>query len=227
MKLVPFDFAERQSEYSDPTHPLYPIAKTGGLVFLITPNINETTVVNYTSTSMVYTNEEFNTYQNTSSRVITLSDVKFPCDTWDNSRYALAALHFFRSYSYMDYGQTPATGRPPSPMWLSGLGDYLFKKTPCLYHGYDFSINNMEQDLVGIPNPSEFDNYVKANTIKPTDNLKTDINTLRGIADKDTNWLPIIMTFGSIQLKVQHTPNFWKKQFSLSGFRKGKLLNDF
>lgn len=211
--------------YSDSTHPLNPIQQTKGLVFIIPPNVSETAAVNYTSAgSFVNTNEDINVYQNTSNRTITLSNIRFPCDTQENARYAMAALHFFRSYTLMNYG-AGETGRAPSPMWFSGYGDYVWNKTPCLYMGYDFSIDNNEHDLVGITDPADFVQAVAR--VNQSSNLNTDIESFRSSQGVATNYLPTILSFGNVTLKVQHTPNYWKRDFSLAKYKKGELLSDW
>lgn len=223
IRLTPFDMED--ASYSASSHPLYPIRQTNGLVFIIPPNVSETTTVNYSSAgSFVNTNEDINVYQNTSNRTITLSNIKFPCDTKENARYAMAALHFFRSYTLMSYG-AGETGRPPSPMWFSGYGNYVWSQVPCLYMGYDFNIDNSEFDLVSITNPEDFSDAVAQ--INRSSNLNTDIDAFRADQGDDDNYLPTVLTFGSVTLKVQHTPNYWKREFSLEKFKKGELLNEW
>jgi hypothetical protein len=46
----------------------------------------------------------------------------------------LAAIHFFRVYSLMDFGRGK-TGRPPSPMWFSAYGGLAFDRVPVLLSG--------------------------------------------------------------------------------------------
>lgn len=221
IRLKPFDMDGTW----DSKHPLGPIQSTGGLVFIIPPVVSENATVNYTSAgTFVNTNEDINVYQNTSNRTITLSNIRFPCDTLENTRYAMAALHFFRSYTLMNYG-AGETGRPPSPMWFSGYGNYMWNAVPCLYQGYDFSIDNNDVDLVNISDPEDFQAAVS--NINNTNNLNADIESFRSNQGSSANWMPSILSFGGITLKVQHTPNYWKNDFSLDKFKKGQLLDEW
>jgi len=200
-KLTPFDFGLLSSELSDETHPLNPIYRTGGLIFPITPNITETGAVNYDSVEIPHTNEAFNVYRGTDNRQINIGNVIFPCDTKENARYALAAIHFMRSYSLMDFG-TAKTGRPPSPMHFSAFGKYMFHKVPVLFKGFNMNLSDQDIDMVAVENPG----------------------------GGDYSWLPAKLNLGDISLIVQHSPNYWRglgeSDFSLSDFRNGNLIRN-
>jgi hypothetical protein len=198
-KLVPFDFDELAGELADESHPLHPIYNTGGLLLPITPNITESTNINYDSVEIPHTNEAFNVYRGTSNREISLGNVIFPCDTSENARYGLAAIHFFRTYSLMDFGVS-RSGRPPSPMFFSAFGKYMFDSVPVLLKGYSMNLSDMEIDQIPATNPD----------------------------GDDFSWLPVKLNIGDLQLTVQHSPNYWRGVdggFSLQDFRNGSLVN--
>lgn len=151
VKLVPFDMAGMSSG------PLQPIAATGGLVFPYTPTVDESVAINYEkSGDLTHTNEQFHVFKNRGNREITLGNCLFTADNEENARYALAAIHFFRSYSMMDYGQGK-TARPPSPMWFSAFGPMGFQRLPVLLTGWSIQWDGNTNDLVSIgavaPNP--------------------------------------------------------------------------
>lgn len=202
-KLRPFDFTTIiASEGDDPNHPLAPIFATDGLVFPITPNVTETVAINYDSQEIPHTNEAFNVYRGTDNRNINLGNVIFPCDNNENARYALAAIHFFRTYSLMDFGTT-RTGRPPSPMHFSAFGKYSFDEVPVLMKGFSITHSDMDIDLMKVTNPGD---------------------------EEDLTWLPAKLAIGDISLVVQHSPNYWRgigqEKFSLTEFRNGDLIRN-
>jgi hypothetical protein len=226
LRLKPFDFDARKSEYSQQGHPFQPLVETDGLVFWVTPSISENQAVNHSNISLTHNNDEYWVYQSTGGRMINLTEIVFPCDTYEHARYAYAALRFFQSYTLMDYGKGQS-GRPPAPMWLWGLG--LWNKVPVLYQGYDFSINNQEVDLVGFATPDQFATFVAkggSNDPSSSDNLNDAINAARNGGGEPNLFLPIKLNFGSVALKVQHTPKEWKTEFNLKDFKNGKLLKN-
>lgn len=200
-KLEPFDFRHLRNEFEDNEHPLHPIFQTNGLVFPITPNITETGTINYDSVEIPHTNEAFNVYRGTSNREITLGNLILPCDTEENAKYGLAAIHFLRTYSMMDFGRG-GTGRPPSPMFFSAFGNSMFDEVPVLLKGFSLNLSDMEIDQIPVPNAN----------------------------GNDYSWLPVKLNLGDLQLTVQHSPNYWRGQnaegdWSLREFRDGTLIN--
>jgi hypothetical protein len=240
-RLRPFDFSMIAGELSKKTHPLYPIFLTGGLVFPYTPDITEQIQVNYDPVEVVHTNEAFHSYKSTANRRITLSNVVFTCDTFENASYALAALHFFRSYSMMDFGRG-RTGRPPSPMWFSAYGSYAYKDVPVLFTATGFKFPT-DVDLVGVPEPGTTqyaegrlgvaDPGLRNNRVRDILGAGEIGNILSGAISRPGSqgggaggsytWLPAKFELDSVQLIVQHTPKHWRK-FNLDDYRSGRML---
>ena len=197
-------------------HALFPIFETNGLIFPYNPVISEGINVNYDSVDVTHSNESYFVYKNTSNVRINISNAVWTCDTFDNAVYALAALHFFRSYSLMDFGRkatqdyTPS-GRPPAPMWFDAYGNYAFHRVPVLLEKADWTFPN-DIDYVGIP---EFDT---------TEFLERRLATRRDSSGRYT-WLPIKFEISSISLIVQHSPSYWLN-FSLEDYRSGKMLRN-
>ncbi|KPL07306.1 hypothetical protein AMJ86_04790, partial [bacterium SM23_57] len=131
------------------THALAPIFATNGLVFPYNPTISEGISVKYDALELTHTNESYHVYRGTDNVRINIGDAKWTCDTFDNAVYALSALHFFRTYSHMDFG-AGRSGRPPSPMWFSAYGNYAFHRVPVLMEKADWSFP-ADVDYVGIP----------------------------------------------------------------------------
>jgi len=237
-RLKPFDFDTVKQEFSN-EHALAPLEATDGLVFPFLPSISETHSVNYDSSGLVHTNEQYNTYRDTSNVEISLSNCIFTCDTIENARYALAAIMFFRSYTKMDYGVTrsdrgqsyaPATGRPPCPMWFSALGKYGYSDLPVILNGCSIPMADSEVDLVPVPNPGAVDyNAAIDSAVSQSNNLSTQKEYIRrAFSNLDFNedtvtYLPMKFTIDSISLTVQHTPQYWKS-FSLSEYRSGDMI---
>lgn len=234
-RLVPFDF------YNSPSSggPLAPIYATGGLIFQYTPTITEAIQVNYsTSGDLPHTNEQYNVFKNRANRTIDLGNVVFTADTYANAKYALAAIHFFRTYSMMDFGKN-GTGRPPSPMWFSALGEFMYDRVPVLLSGASFNFDGTSHDLVQLAkNTSSVKSNVLeepgaaragdlANQFLPTGELP-DIRQVRDVGEDigGTNaWIPAKVEISNVRLTVQHSPKYWKEEFSLEDFKSGSLIN--
>ena len=191
-------------------HALEPIFATNGLVFPYNPSISESISVKYDAVELTHTNESFHAYRGTDNTRISISDATWTCDTFDNAIYALSALHFFRTYSHMDFG-AGRTGRPPSPMWFSAYGNYAFHRVPVLMEKADWSFPS-DVDYVGIP---EFGTPEYRNRVLLHE--RTDSNQY--------TWLPVIFTVSSISLVVQHSPSFWTN-WNLDMYRSGQLLRN-
>jgi hypothetical protein len=189
-------------------HALAPIFATSGLVFPYNPTISESISVKYDAVELTHTNESFHAYRGTENVRINIGDAQWTCDTFDNAIYALSALHFFRTYSHMDFG-AGRTGRPPSPMWFSAYGNYAFHRVPVLMEKADWTFP-ADVDYVGIP---EFG----------TPEYKARI--LKYERDKNTQytWLPMVFKVSSISMVVQHSPSFWTN-WNLDMYRSGELL---
>lgn len=207
-QLTPFQYPNAQGAAST-SHPLSPVIQTGGVIFPYNPTISEGISVKYDSIDLTHTNESYNAYKSTDNVRISISDAVWTADTFANAVYMLSVIHFFRSYSLMDFGRFK-TGRPPSPMWFSAYGNYAFNRVPCLMEKADWSFPN-DVDFVGVPEPGtpEFSSGTLA--------------TNRNAAGRYT-WLPVKFTISSISLIVQHAPAYWTN-FSLDDYWSGAMLS--
>lgn len=189
-------------------HPLAPIVETNGLVFPYSPVITENISVKYDAVELTHTNEAFHVYRGTDNVRINISNAIWTCDTFDNAVYAMSALHFFRTYSQMDFGRN-RTGRPPAPMWFSAFGNYAFHRVPVLLEKADWTFPN-DIDYVGIP---EFGS---------TEYRARELQLERNSTGKYT-WMPMKFEIAGISLIVQHSPRFWTN-WSLADYRSGAML---
>ena len=199
------------SRDTDRTSALWPISMTNGLVFPYNPTISENVQVNYEAAEITHSNESYHFYKNTSNVRISLSNCMWTCDTFDNAIYAMAVLHFLRSYSNMDFGRS-GTGRPPSPMWFSAYGNYAFNRVPVFMEKADWTFPN-DIDYVGIPEPGSPE-YISRTML-----------TSRNPSSGSYTWLPMKFEVSSISLIVQHTPNYWLN-WSLQDYRDGTMLKN-
>ena len=192
---------------------LLPILSTNGLVFPYNPTISEGVDIIYDAVELTHANESFHVYRNTKNPRITLQNSVWTCDTFDNAVYAMSALHFFRTYSQMDFGKNQS-GRPPSPMWFSAYGNYAFHRVPVLMEKASWSFPN-DVDYVGIPEfgSEEF----TASRLKFS-------KEGTGLSNAYT-WLPMKFQVDSINLVIQHSPRFWSN-WSLADYRSGAMLRD-
>ena len=214
--LGPVKSRNLQGVFRKENHVLAPIVETLGLVFPYNPSISEKVSVKYSSIDLTHANENYHSYQSTENVRINISNAKWTCDTFEHAVYALAALHFFRSYSYMDFGQPGIserrpTGRPPAPMWFSAYGEYGFNRVPCLYEGADWSWPD-DVDYIGIPQPGT------------EEWINRKIKTKKNVSGDDRyTWMPVIFEVSSISLIVQHSPLYWIT-WNLDDFRSGRML---
>jgi len=206
-RLTPFQYPS-ESTHGSTNHPLYPIIKSGGVVFPYNPVISEGINVKYDQIDLTHSNEGYYAYRGTDNVRINISDAVWTCDTFDNAVYALSVLHFFRAFSFMDFGRGKS-GRPPSPMWFTAYGNYAFNKVPVLLEKADWSFPN-DIDYVGIPEPNspEFQQRVLQTNQQSTGSY---------------TWLPVKFTISGISLIVQHTPRYWTN-FSLEDYYSGAML---
>jgi hypothetical protein len=212
------------------THPLYPLTQTGGVVFPYNPTITESISIKYDTTELTQTNESIHAYKGTDNVRITLSDCVWTSETFDQAIYTLAVIHFFRSYSLMDFGRganspnsqpSSSPGRPPSPMWFSAYGNFMYYNIPVLIEKIDYTMPN-DVDYVGVPNPGTdaYDNQQLSYFNGSVGNIDySGINV-----GTDYTWIPIKFSIGSIGMIVQHSVAYWTTEFSLDSFKAGLMI---
>lgn len=126
---------------NDPSNLLNIMYETNGLLFPYTPTIDWTQSVDYATTSLTHTNQDYKIYKNTPSTQFRITG-DFTISNYREGQYMLAVIHFLRTVSKMYFGKTnKVPGMPPPVLLFSGYGDYMFNDLPVILtdHGYSFS----------------------------------------------------------------------------------------
>lgn len=119
------------------------------MVFPTTPQITVAHSASYNSLSPTHTNYPFLQYQNSAIEDITITG-EFPVENESDGRYWIAAVHFLRSVTKMFYGNSTNLGAPPPIVYLSGYGDFIFNKVPCVVKMFSLDLRN-DVDYIKVP----------------------------------------------------------------------------
>ena len=163
--------------YNAPTGPngagpgiLYPLAKTGGVIFPYTPRIETAYKADYDTYSLTHSNYRGYFYKSSYTDAVNIF-AQFTAQDTNEAQYLLAVIHFFRSVTKMFYGQDAERGAPPPLVYLSGLGEYQFSRHPCVVTSFNYTL------------PNDVD-YIRARSINVNG---TDLLTRRNRQDLPTN----------------------------------------
>ena len=117
---------------------LTPIKESNGLIWPYTPSITYNQPVNYTSMTTVHANQDFHVYGNTPAVSLQVAGdftVQNQLEGW----YAHAAIHFFRTVSKMNFGESdPNAGTPPPVLLFNAYGPFVFNDVPVIVK--DFTV---------------------------------------------------------------------------------------
>jgi hypothetical protein len=179
------------------------LAETGGLVFPYSPQIGFSQAVTYSDLQLVHSDTDYNAYTRTPSVSITVAG-KFTVQNAREGRYAMAAIHFFRTVSKSYFGETDAAngkaGLPPPVLLFSGYGPYMFQSVRVILKSHSWA----------------YDEGMDTVTVK--------ITTATDKAGKLVR-LPAMFTI-QCELMVIQTPQRMRTKFSFDAFAKGDLLSD-
>ena len=129
---------------------LRPLKETGNsMVFPLTPQITLTHSASYNALSPVHTNYPYPIYQNSQVEDIVIA-CDFPVENEQDGRYWIAAVHFLRSVTKMFYGQSNNRGAPPPLVHLSGYGDFVFNRVPCVVRMFTMDLRD-SVDYIQVP----------------------------------------------------------------------------
>lgn len=117
---------------------LTPLNSTEGLVFPYTPTVFIQHDANYDMLAPVHNNYPFPTYQGSSMQSIVING-EFIVQTPEEAQYWVAAVHYLRSVTKMDYGQG-GSGNPPPTVRLNGYGDFVFKNVPVVVTNFSIEL---------------------------------------------------------------------------------------
>lgn len=108
---------------------LQPLQDTFGVLFPYTPSITINHAASYDSTPLTHANYEQPFYQHSTVSSINVSG-NFTAANYDEAKYILAVIHFFRSVTKMFYGQDSLAGTPPPILFLDGYGQAMLNHIP-------------------------------------------------------------------------------------------------
>jgi len=115
-----------------------PLAKTNGIIFPFTPTVSVAHQVEYSQYDLVHTNYQQNAYSKSRNPTIQVTG-QFAAQTPEEARYTVAAMHFLRVTSKMNYGfYDDDAGTPPPVLEFSAYGAYNFNRIPVLVGSFNF-----------------------------------------------------------------------------------------
>ena len=217
---------------------LKPLMETGGFVFPYTPGIVISHSANYQSLDPVHNNYPFVSYQNSKVDDITITG-DFICEDPSEAAYWLAAVHFLRTVTKMNYGGGDTTpnsnvGSPPPVIKLSGYGDHVFPNVPVVVKSFsvDMSkdvdyisayVNTFEQGVT-----SEQDRMLSAQT----EGMGYDSAvSQKYMLAAQTSGMGDLQSYAPVKsvITVTLTPTYSREQvrkFNLNSFVSGKYMKD-
>lgn len=208
---------------------LQPLRTTNGLVWPYQPTITWDQGLTYGQQDLVHSNQEFLTYTRSNAAKFTVAG-KFTCQSQTQGLYALAAIHFVRTVTKMNFGDSdPNAGTPPPVLIFNAYGNMMFNNLPVVVTAFTVGLPD-DVDYV----PIDVTAYSQSNNsqVSVTPALNFDPNTsydnltspssLNLDSNKKYVWLPAVFDI-SISLTVQNTPSKLRS-FNLDSFRTGKSL---
>jgi hypothetical protein len=186
---------------------LEPLRQTGNaMVFPTTPTVNLIHSANYNAFQPVHSNYPFQVYQSSQVEDITIT-ADFPVENERDGNYWVAAVHFLRSVTKMYYGESSNKGAPPPLVHLSGYGDFVFRRVPCVVKMFSVDLQK-DVDYIQVP-------------IGPGVNLGSQFQ--RQNVSGGYTYVPSL-SFISVTLSPAYSRDKVRK-FSLDSFVKGAYIN--
>jgi hypothetical protein len=181
-----------------------PLVETNGLVFPYTPTILIQHTANYDAMQPIHSNYPYLNYQNSQIEDLVITG-DFFCENAKDAQYWVSMLHYLRTCTKMNYGQSSDQGAPPPLVFLNGYGDFVFPNVPVV-------IRNFTVDL-----PADVD-YIKTQA-------DGEIAVSSGTTNVDgfyEGWAPV-----QSQVTVTVAPVYSRSKtagFSLDDFANGGYL---
>lgn len=179
--------------YKDPAASqgiLAPLAKSNGVIFPYTPQIQTAYTANYEKYDLTHSNYRGYFYKNSAVNDINITAVFTAQDTAE-AQYMLAVIHFFRSATKMFYGQDSLRGAPPPIMYLVGLGEFQFNGHPCVISNFQYNLPS-DVDYIRATNPNDYGTNLlnRVSPVSATSSLlPPSISRLSNAIDKFGNFL--------------------------------------
>ena len=194
-----------------------PLRETYGMMFPITPTINETIETNYDNFDITHGLMPIQAYRSGGAKILTVSGV-FVAQTDVEARYCAACIHFIRSFSKMNFGDSdPNAGTPPPIMMFNAYGDTAFRNIPVILTQATLDWPNDVDYVYTSSNSGGTSSAAFKSNASSTNTSSRTINT--ALAD---GWVPSKFTI-SVTLTVQYTPS-QLRSFNLADFRNGSLM---
>lgn len=195
---------------------LKPLLESGGLVFPYTPQIQIIHSASYSDMSPVHNNYPFLSYENSKVEAISVI-APFYVEDAVEAAYWVAAMHFLKSATKMQFGSDAAAGAPPPILKLNGYGDYVFKDVPVVIKSFTMDLPN-DSDYISASIGEQASGGAAISKIASA----VGINTPGGAVGQGVSWAPVKST---INLTLQ--PLYSRQQvrsFSLDKFVKGDYV---
>jgi hypothetical protein len=112
------------------------LQNNGGLIWPYTPTISTNQNVDYQPIATVHTNQDFHVYSKTPALEIQVNG-EFTVQNQLEGQYALAALHFMRTVTKMNFGDSDSNaGTPPPVLLFNAYGPFVFNDVPVIVKSY-------------------------------------------------------------------------------------------
>ena len=122
--------------------------KDTGLIFPYQPTITYSQDVTYVNLATVHANQDIYSYSHTPALKLTV-DGDFTVQNQTEGMYALAAIHFLRTVSKMDFGSGSNPGQPPPVLLFDAYGQWMFNALPVIVTQFSVTLPK-DVDYVGI-----------------------------------------------------------------------------
>lgn len=200
---------------------LAPLLETGGLVFPYTPSIQITHSAAYQPMTPVHNNYPFLSYENSKVDSMQIT-APFYIEDSVEAAYWIAAVHFLKSVTKMQFGTDAAAGAPPPVLKLNGYGDYMFKNVPVVVTTFQIEMpNDVDYISTGIgANPNDKSSLVKSAAAAIASTVGLNLQGAK--ASQSIAWAPV-----KSQMTISVTPLYSREQvrnFSLDKFVKGDYI---
>lgn len=107
-----------------------PLSASDGLVWPYQPQITYNHQVMYSDLSVVHANQDFHVFSKVPAVKLTVNG-SWSVQNQQEGQYAMAALHFLRTITKMNFGDTdPNAGTPPPILLFNAYGPYVFSDLP-------------------------------------------------------------------------------------------------
>ena len=135
----------------DPKGLMGPIYDTAGMIFPYTPAITYNQTADYQAIQTTHANQDFHVFARRPATELTV-DGAFTVQNQTEGVYAMACIHFLRSVTMMNFGQTdPNAGTPPPVLIFDAYGPFVFFNLPVIVKSFNVTF------------PEDVD-YVQVNT---------------------------------------------------------------